>query len=430
MVASAWASPSCPASSTGQAVANELLSDNVYDYRNRLVAVRSYSGGALGDQTEYRYDPLSRPTRKIATESGATTTMDMQYLGDTDVVARETETGAMARTRWYAFDATGQRATLAETVSGATSRFSYLTDPHGSVEALLDNVNTVKAGYGYLAYGEANPSLTKTAGGFTPNTNLYRYTGRRWDPAAKAYDMGARSYFPTVGRWFQQDAYADAFDDVGLSLDPLTANRYAFTGGNPVNYVELDGHGAAPPCALAKDRRKCRAAISAGATIFDAALVVAPFVPVVGTGLSLAAAARCVVRGNAACAAMGIVDAAGGKYAKLAKLGRTTKAAKETDEGIVYLRADKLGGKPYVGQSKSAARYEARQVEHARENPFADFEFSIVGRAKPGTELDRLEEYFIRRLGGPTTRRNPAGALANRRHQRSKRHYLEAGGAP
>lgn len=37
---------------------------------------------------------------------------------------------------------------------------------------------------------------------------------------------------------------------------------------------------------------------------------------------------------------------------------------------------------------------------------YADFEFVILGRAKPGTELDRMEEYYIRRGGG-----RPTGAI-------------------
>jgi hypothetical protein len=45
-----------------------------------------------------------------------------------------------------------------------------------------------------------------------------------------------------VGRWLQQDMYYGALDNLGLSQDPMTANRYAFLGANPVNYVELDGH--------------------------------------------------------------------------------------------------------------------------------------------------------------------------------------------
>ena len=53
--------------------------------------------------------------------------------------------------------------------------------------------------------------------------------------------MGARRYLPTTGRFLQVDYYNGALANLGLSLSPLSNNRYALAGGNPVNYVELDG---------------------------------------------------------------------------------------------------------------------------------------------------------------------------------------------
>jgi hypothetical protein len=67
---------------------------------------------------------------------------------------------------------------------------------------------------------------------------------------------------------------------------------------------------------------------------------------------------------------------------------------------LAYLRSDKIGGGLYVGQTKSDIRYLARQTEHARANPNADYEFFELGRAEPGQALDRLEEDMMRRLGG------------------------------
>jgi RHS repeat-associated protein len=118
----------------------------------------------------------------------------------------------------------------------------------------------VKAAYGYLPYGDKNDAITKTGSGFTANTNLYRYTGKRFDPAAKSYDMGARTYMPGVGRWFQQDRYANGLDNLALSTDPLAQNRYAFTAANPINYIEIDGHILGIPC---KPKKLCNAAKTA-----------------------------------------------------------------------------------------------------------------------------------------------------------------------
>jgi len=97
-------------------------------------------------------------------------------------------------------------------------------------------------------------------------------------------------------------------------------------------------------------------------------------------------------------------------------------------EGVVYLRTDANGGKPYVGQAMSDSRYIERQSEHARANPGADFSFTELGRASPGRDLDKLEEDWIRQLGGPTNKSNPFGGLANKRHQVNAALYGLLGG--
>jgi hypothetical protein len=96
--------------------------------------------------------------------------------------------------------------------------------------------------------------------------------------------------------------------------------------------------------------------------------------------------------------------------------------------GIVYRRTDLNGGKPYIGQTKSEERFIARQGEHADAHPEAEFRYEELGRAQPGVQLVRLEEYHIRAGGGPSTMRNPLGGLANQRHQMNAERYLAAGG--
>jgi hypothetical protein len=98
-------------------------------------------------------------------------------------------------------------------------------------------------------------------------------------------------------------------------------------------------------------------------------------------------------------------------------------------EGVVYLRVDKAGVlKPYVGQSESWARYLARQAEHARAFPDADFDFQILQRSNPGIPLDVAEESWIRQLGGPTNKSNIDGLLSNRRYQMNDIRYRANGG--
>ena len=78
--------------------------------------------------------------------------------------------------------------------------------------------------------------------------------------------MHARQYRPDVGRFLSRDLYASAAGDQALQADPLTQNRYAFAGGNPVTNIEFDGHkradckfcpatGAEPPAAQRRAER-------------------------------------------------------------------------------------------------------------------------------------------------------------------------------
>jgi RHS repeat-associated protein len=59
----------------------------------------------------------------------------------------------------------------------------------------------------YTAYGNANAALTKTASGFDPRRNPYRYTGKRLDSGSGTYDMGARRYSASTGRFLQYDLF-------------------------------------------------------------------------------------------------------------------------------------------------------------------------------------------------------------------------------
>ena len=55
---------------------------------------------------------------------------------------------------------------------------------------------------------------------------------------------GARYYNPRTGTFTQQDT-------LDAPLDPLNANRYAYAGGDPINYVDPTGESAACAGAIA-----------------------------------------------------------------------------------------------------------------------------------------------------------------------------------
>ncbi|NRQ39195.1 hypothetical protein HII36_46350 [Nonomuraea sp. NN258] len=94
--------------------------------------------------------------------------------------------------------------------------------------------------------------------------------------------------------------------------------------------------------------------------------------------------------------------------------------------GVVYLRTDTVTGQEYVGQAGSWSRYLKRQKEHAKKHPAAKFTFEVLGRATYGTDLDVLEESWIRAGGGP--QRIAGSVLGNDRYQMNDTAYKAAGG--
>jgi RHS repeat-associated protein len=259
----------CKQVSTGPGNAN-LVTDYTYDYLDRLEGTRTFNAsGTLTEGADYWYDALDRVVSEtqLHPDTG-NRTEGFGYLGLTNLLTSETQTPASgaATTKTYGYDAFGQRMTMSSKTGTANIKwYAYGSDPHGSTSTLLEisdgvsNTELPKATYGYTAYGSADDELT--AGDYDPSdpaeaatdglplsnnndpANAYRYTGKRLDAGAgDSLDMGARRFSPDVARFLQVDYFNGALADVSLSSDPLTSNRYALAGGNPLSFIEWDGH--------------------------------------------------------------------------------------------------------------------------------------------------------------------------------------------
>ncbi|MCA1823593.1 MAG: hypothetical protein LC640_04885, partial [Frankia sp.] len=146
-------------------------------------------------------------------------------------------------TKSYGYDALGTRVSMTDTPTGGTAAdYTYGYDSHGSVELLLNSTGAATAAYGYTPYGAADAGLTKGDTSATDPSNPFRYTARRLDSGSGTLDMGARRFGPDIGRFVQYDLLHNALGNLSLSSDPLTGNRYGLAGGNPVSFVEWDGH--------------------------------------------------------------------------------------------------------------------------------------------------------------------------------------------
>ena len=193
--------------------------------------------------TKYTYDPLDRTTTR--TEDGKNT--NYTYLGLSSEILSEQLNGKLQKSYQYSPD--GRR--LAQTThndDGTTENSQYGYNPHTDVEQLTGSDGNTKATYGYTAYGKDDKD--SFTGIDKPDVqqpdkepfNFYRFNGKRWDSTTGSYDMGFRDYNPGLNRFTSRDQYNGALSDLKLGVSPWTGNRYAFTGGNPISRVELDGH--------------------------------------------------------------------------------------------------------------------------------------------------------------------------------------------
>ncbi len=93
-----------------------------------------------------------------------------------------------------------------------------------------NGTGTILKSYEYDAFGdEVNTSTT--------DANPFRYAGQYFDSETGTYYLRARYYSPALGRFTQQDAWG-----YGNPSDPLSLNLYVYCYGNPVAFIDFNGH--------------------------------------------------------------------------------------------------------------------------------------------------------------------------------------------
>ena len=140
----------------------------------------------------------------------------------------------------------GTRANVADAMVRGGHTYRLVSDWRGSVRAVVDSAaGTVVESIDYDAWGNATVSDTTCATGavcalFQP----FGFAGGFFDRETGLVRFGARDYDPSVGRWTQKDASSLA----------AGSNVYVYAGGDPVDFIDLNGHWSLP----------CGATIGAG----------------------------------------------------------------------------------------------------------------------------------------------------------------------
>ena len=225
-----------------------LLEWRKLDPLERLKEFRGFPRSGPKLKTSYTHDAFDRVSWQNEWPNGQTQARrtDFAHLGLGPQVVSEKQSGAQTTSKSYSLDPDGEAIGM----SSGTTSYSFARNANDSVSLLLKETGGAQASYGYKPYGDLDGPLSGEAGNAnleemkSKPLNAYRFQGFRFDSGSKDLDMGARRFSPSVGRFLQQDFYRGALSDLDLSLDPLTQNRYAFAGGNPVSFVEVDGHQA------------------------------------------------------------------------------------------------------------------------------------------------------------------------------------------
>ncbi|MEV0615108.1 RHS repeat-associated core domain-containing protein [Nonomuraea sp. NPDC050404] len=229
------------------------LEKYTYDGFDHVTKHERLGADGITTVTAYTFDPLDRTTSKTEKEGTARAkTTAYSYLGLSAEVLDEEVAGKL--TKSFQYSAWGERLSQAKINPDSTEENSYYGDnSHTDVEQITSETGDTRATYGYTAYGKNDDKLFTGVDKPDPadptakeEYNPYRFNAKRWDNSTGMYDMGFRDYSPTLNRFLNLDSYKGALADLALSLDPWTANRYAFAGGNPIGLIEIDGHEPRP----------------------------------------------------------------------------------------------------------------------------------------------------------------------------------------
>ena len=185
-----------------------------------------------GTSASYKYDSEGIRTEKVV--NGVKT---VYYIVDNAIVAESRSDGV---TILYLFDESGRRIGL--TYNG--QNYYYMFNAQGDVTALMNSSGTVGYRYVYDAWGKLVGIYNGSGQDVTNDTSLtnigyqnpIRYLGYYYDNETEFYCLSSRYYDPEIGRFINADVMLDTANVLGFNL-------FAYSGNNPIMYVDPTGYG-------------------------------------------------------------------------------------------------------------------------------------------------------------------------------------------
>jgi RHS repeat-associated protein len=203
---------------------NGSVTSYTYDYENRLVSI-NYELSTMN----YSYDLFGKRLSK--TVDGVTT----YYLYDNeDIIAEYDSLGSLIASYIH-----GQGIDEPISMTRAGNTYYYTFDGLGSVVELTDTAGNVVETYSYDSFGgflRAPPTID----------NPYTYTGREYDPETQLYYYRNRYYDPAIGRFISVDlilqlSHTRSWATPYLLHQPQELHFYVYVTNNPINYTDPFG---------------------------------------------------------------------------------------------------------------------------------------------------------------------------------------------
>ena len=224
------------------------ITENTWDFENRLTQtlIKPNQNAQPTTTVTYKYDAYGRRIEKNVNNSIIRYIYDrgniyLEFDGDNAFKARYIHGGFEQPLIMEREDSPYQNPSFAR------QEFYYHTDRLGSITDITDFNGIVVQRYVYDAFGNIqifdkdNTPITHTSSTYLKNPHTF--TGQEYNPTTNNYNLGARVYDPTTGRFPSEDP---------IGFAGLDANLYGYVFNNSINQVDPNGEiGFVPAIALA-----------------------------------------------------------------------------------------------------------------------------------------------------------------------------------